>query len=120
MEKVNLADAFARIDRPWAPRLAAELNGQHVRLARLEGAFTWHAHEHEDELFLCVSGRVRLELEGRDPVVLEPGELCVVPRGTRHRPVAEPQAEVLLFEPASTINTGDADDPRTVRDVERL
>ena len=114
MLKVNLADAFARIHETWTPKLIAELNGQHVRLAKLEGAFTWHAHEDEDELFLCVGGRVRIELEGQDDVTLGPGELCVVPRGTRHRPVALETADVLLFEPAATVNTGDAEDGRRV------
>lgn len=116
MKKVNLDEAFARIDRPWTPRLAAALNGQHVRLAVLEGPFVWHRHADEDELFLVVAGRLRIELREGD-VVLGPGELLVVPRGTEHRPVAEPRAHVLLFEPASTVNTGDADDPRRRDDV---
>lgn len=111
MDKVNLAAAFARIERPWTPHLAAALNGQHVRLAVLEGPFVWHRHADEDELFLVVDGRLRIERRDGD-VVLEPGELLVVPRGTEHRPVALPRAHVLLFEPASTVNTGDADDPR--------
>jgi mannose-6-phosphate isomerase-like protein (cupin superfamily) len=119
MDKVNLAAAFARIDRPWTPRLVAELNGQHVRVAVLRGEFVWHAHEHEDELFHVIEGRLRLRLRDRD-VVLGPGELFVVPRGVEHLPVAEPEARVLLFEPASTVNTGDADDPRRVDTIERI
>ena len=111
---VSLAERFARLDACWSPRVVAALNGQHVRVARLHGAFVWHRHEHEDELFLVHSGRLRLEF--RDRVVeLGPGELVVVPRGVEHRPVADEPVEVVLFEPAGTRNTGDAvDDPRTV------
>lgn len=117
-EKIDLAEAFTRIREPWKPRLAAELNGQHVKLARLEGAFIWHQHEAEDELFLVLRGRMRLEF--RDGIVeLGPGELIVVPRGVEHRPVAEAGAEVLLFEPAGTVNTGNVRNERTV-EPERL
>lgn len=118
MQPLNLDAAFARIDRPWTPRLAAELNGQHVRLALLEGEFAWHAHAAEDELFLVWAGRLRLRLRDRD-VVLERGDLFVVPRGVEHLPIAEPRAWVVLLEPASTVNTGDADDPRRVERLER-
>jgi quercetin dioxygenase-like cupin family protein len=119
MEKVNLAAAFARIDKAWTPRLAAELNGQHVRLAVLRGEFVWHSHAEGDELFLVIHGRLRLRLRDRD-VVLDPGELVVVPRGVEHLPIAEPEAHVLLCEPASTVSTGDADDPRRVDRPEPL
>ena len=119
MDKVTLAAAFARIERPWTPHLAAALNGQHVRLAVLEGPFVWHRHADEDELFLVVDGRLRIERRDGD-VVLEPGELLVVPRGTEHRPDALPRAEVLLFEPASTLNTGNVRDARTLDVLPRL
>ena len=93
MHKINLADAFASFTETWSPRVAAELNGQHVKLARLEGSFVWHRHEHEDELFLVVKGRLRLRLRDRDgeqdAVELREGELFVVPRGVEHLPVAE-------------------------------
>lgn len=105
--KVNLAHAFKRIEKPWSPTIVGELNGQYVKLGRFEGAYVWHAHEAEDELFLVVSGRLTIELRDRT-VELAPGEFFVVPRGVEHRPVAQPTAEVLLFEPASTINTGNA------------
>lgn len=110
MEKVNLAAGFATIQEPWRPRVAASLNGQEVKLARLEGPFVWHHHEAEDELFLVVSGRLRMEFRDRT-VELGPGELIVVPKGVEHRPVAEPVAEVLLFEPAGVLNTGNVVDP---------
>jgi len=109
MEKVDLASGFAKIQEPWRPRIAARLNGQEVKLVKLEGPFVWHHHEAEDELFLVLKGRLRLEF--RDRVVnLGPGELLVVPRGVEHRPVAEPTAEVLLFEPAEVRNTGNVTD----------
>lgn len=116
---VNLASAFDRIDVPWSPRLAAELNGQHVRLARLRGEFIWHSHEHEDELFLVVSGSLRIEFRDGE-VQLREGEMLVVPRGVEHRPVADDEACVLLFEPASTVNTGTVDDERTVTDLKHI
>ncbi len=114
MEKVNLAEKLALFHDPWHPRIVAELNGQHVKLAKLEGPFVWHRHEREDELFLVLRGTLRIEL--RDRILeLREGELVVVPRGTEHRPVADAEVEVLLFEPASTLNTGDVLDDRTVQ-----
>lgn len=117
---IALADKFARFDATWTPHVVAELNGQQVKLAKLEGAFLWHAHADEDELFWVVEGRLRIELRDREAVVLGPGELFVVPRGVEHRPVAEPTARVVLFEPASTAHTGDVASERTVRDLERI
>ena len=113
MDRITLDAQFARITEPWQPRIAAELNGQQVKLARFRGAFDWHHHEHEDELFLVHRGRFRMEF--RDRVVeLGPGELLVVPRGVEHRPVADDEVEVLLFEPAGTLNTGNVRDAFTV------
>jgi mannose-6-phosphate isomerase-like protein (cupin superfamily) len=106
MDKVNLTDGFARITEHWRPRVAAELNGQEVKLVKFQGPFVWHRHEGEDELFLVVKGRFRMEFRDRT-VDLEPGELIVVPRGVEHRPVAEAEVEVLLFEPRGVLNTGD-------------
>jgi mannose-6-phosphate isomerase-like protein (cupin superfamily) len=106
MDSVSLTAAAASLDEPWSPRLLAELNGQHVKLARMEGAFDWHAHPDADELFLVVEGAIRIEL--RDGTVeLGEDELHVVPAGVDHRPVADEPAAVLLFEPAGTRNTGD-------------
>lgn len=119
MEKVKLADALARIERHWTPLIVGELNGQQVKLARLSGEFLWHHHEEEDELFLVLSGRLRMEL--RDSVVvLDPGEMLVVPRGVEHRPVAEGEVHLLLFEPAGTLNTGNQRNERTVEEPDRL
>jgi mannose-6-phosphate isomerase-like protein (cupin superfamily) len=97
MEKVNVRDALAGVSEHWSPEVLAELNGQEVRVAKLKGEFVWHRHEHEDELLLVISGNLRIE----------EGELLVVPRGVDHRPVAVNEAHVLLFEPASTVPTGD-------------
>jgi mannose-6-phosphate isomerase-like protein (cupin superfamily) len=112
--KITLSSAFKAIPSPWSPRIAARLNGQEVKLAKLSGEFIWHHHEHEDELFLVVTGRLRMEF--RDGVVeLGPGELIVVPKGVEHRPVAPDGAEVLLFEPTGTVNTGNVTSERTVQ-----
>jgi len=125
--KVNLARAFASFTEHYAPRVAGELNGQEVKLAKLLGAFDWHHHEHEDELFLVHRGTLVLELrdDARDParerrVTLEPGEFLIVPRGVVHRPVAEREVELVLFEPATTLNTGNLRNERTVERLQRL
>lgn len=116
---LNLDAAFERVEGTWRPHLAAELNGQHVKLARIEGAFDWHAHDREDELFLVIRGRMRLEFESGARTLGE-GDLCVVPRGVRHRPVADEECHILMFEPAGTVNTGDTPSARTVVDLPRL
>jgi mannose-6-phosphate isomerase-like protein (cupin superfamily) len=110
MDKVNLAETLARIGEPWRPRVVAALNGQEVKLAKLRGPFVWHRHDDADELFLAVRGSFRIELRDGE-VTLHPGELFVVPRGVEHRPVADDEAEVLLFEPAGVRNTGNVVDP---------
>jgi mannose-6-phosphate isomerase-like protein (cupin superfamily) len=117
MDKINLAEKFACFIDPWHPRIVAELNGQHVKLARLHGEFVWHKHDAEDELFFVVEGRLRMEFRDRVET-LGPGELIVVPRGVEHRPVAEVETLVMLFEPAGTVNTGDAADARRVERLE--
>ncbi|WP_299987041.1 cupin domain-containing protein [uncultured Pontibacter sp.] len=120
IEKVNLAEKFALIPDHWNPRIAGELNGQQVKLAKFKGAFDWHHHEHEDELFLVVKGSFDMEFRDRT-ITVQPGEFLIVPRGVEHRPVAHDEAEVLLFEPASTVNTGNlTDSERTRTDLERL
>jgi mannose-6-phosphate isomerase-like protein (cupin superfamily) len=119
MEKVNLAQKFGKISECWKPRIAGELNGQMVKLGKFQGEFVWHHHEHEDELFLVVKGRFRMELRDRH-IWLEEGEFLVVPRGVEHRPVADEEAWVLLFEPASTLNTGNVRNERTLPELERV
>jgi mannose-6-phosphate isomerase-like protein (cupin superfamily) len=119
MNKVNLADTFARFTDQWSPKIVGELNGQMVKLVRFQGEFVWHHHDAEDELFLVVDGRFRMEFRDRD-VWLEKGEFLIVPRGVEHRPVAEVEALVLLFEPATTLNTGSVRNERTLEELERL
>ena len=112
MSKVNIAEKLSLFSDHWKPRIVAELNDQHVKLAKLQGEFVWHSHAEEDELFLVLDGELVIEL--RDGAVhLGPGEFYVVPRGVEHRPVAEREASVLLLEPAGTVNTGDAGGDRT-------
>lgn len=113
MNRVNLAEKLSLFSSHWDPKIIAELNGQHVKLVKIQGEFVWHSHEHEDELFLVVRGRFRMEYRDRR-VDLNEGELLVVPRGVEHRPVAEHECSILLFEPASTVNTGTAGGARTV------
>ncbi len=112
MQKVNLAEKLAAIHDLWSPKAVAAVNECHVKLVRLQGEFIWHAHEREDELFLVLQGRLRMEFPDRE-VLLEPGELIVVPHGTEHRPVAEGEVHVLLLEPKTTVNTGTAGGERT-------
>ena len=112
MDRVILREKLASFDEHWQPRVIAELNGQHVKVAKLLGEFVWHHHEHEDEMFLVLSGTLTIEFRDR-AVTLREGELCVVPRGVEHRPVAEKEVEVMLFEPASTLNTGNVENERT-------
>ncbi len=119
MDKINLSDKFNRIDEYWSPRLVGELNGQHVKLAKVKGAFIWHRHDEADELFLVVKGQLVLKLRDRD-VVLNEGEMFIVPRGVEHMPVAEEEVHLMLFEPAGTRNTGNVENERTVGDLERL
>jgi mannose-6-phosphate isomerase-like protein (cupin superfamily) len=119
VEKVNLAEKLACFSDHWSPKVVGELNGQHVKLVKFAGPFTWHHHETEDELFLVVKGRFRMEFRDRD-VWLEEGELIVVPRGTEHRPVADEEVHVLLFEPATTLNTGNVTNERTVATLDRI
>ena len=113
MEKVNIAEQLTRFSEPWSPRIVGELNGQHVKLVKLKGEFVWHNHEEEDELFLVVQGRLRMRLRDRE-IAIGPGEFLIVPRGVEHLPVADEEVHVLLFEPVSTLNTGNVRNERTV------
>lgn len=119
MDKVNLAEKLSRFTEHWSPRVVAELNGQQVKLAKLEGEFVWHHHEEADELFLVLEGRLVIQLRDRD-VTLTPGELFVVPKGVEHRPVAHAEVHLLLFEPAGTVNTGNVTNEYTVPEPDRI
>jgi mannose-6-phosphate isomerase-like protein (cupin superfamily) len=119
MQSGNLGEKFGHVVGHWSPRVIAELNGQHVKIAKLEGEFVWHHHEHEDEMFLVHRGQLKLEF--RDRVIeLGPGDFVVVPRGVEHRPVADAEVELVLFEPAATLNTGNVLNERTVAAPPRL
>ena len=124
MEKVNIAQKFEQIHEYWKPYIAGELNGQLVKLDKLKGEFVWHHHEHEDEMFLVVKGRFRMEYREKDfrerHVWIEQGEFIVMPRGVEHRPVAEAECWIMLFEPASTLNTGNVQNERTVAHLEGI
>jgi|SRR2546426_12750372 len=123
MDKINLAQKLSVIKDHWNPRIIGELNGQHLKLVKFKGPFTWHHHENEDEMFLVVKGRFRMDFRegGREREEwIEAGEFMIVPRGVEHRPYAEEECEVLLFEPASTLNTGNVEDDFTRRELETI
>ena len=119
MEKIRLAEKFARFQDLWNPRIAAEVNDHAVKLVKLQGEFVWHHHDGEDEMFFVVKGRMTIRFRDGD-VALEEGELLVVPKGVDHMPVAEDEAWVLLFEPKSTLNTGNVTNARTVANLQRV
>ena len=109
IEKINLQQKLSLFDAHWTPKIIAALNGQEVKLAKFQGEFVWHHHEHEDELFFVVNGRFRMDFRDQQ-IWLETGEMIVVPRGVEHRPYAEEEVHVLMFEPANTLNTGNVQD----------
>jgi mannose-6-phosphate isomerase-like protein (cupin superfamily) len=117
MEKVGLTDKFRLFQDHWHPRIVGELNDSYLKLVKLKGEFVWHCHEAEDELFLVVKGKLLIRLRDRD-IELDEGEFVVIPRGVEHLPVAEDEAQVLLLEPKSTLNTGNVQNERTVSDLE--
>ncbi|MBO9562764.1 MAG: cupin domain-containing protein [Niastella sp.] len=119
MNKVNLAEKFATFSEHWSPKIVGELNGQHVKLVKFQGPFTWHHHEHEDEMFLVVKGSFIMEFRDKN-VVLNEGEFLIVPRGVEHRPNAPEEVEVLLFEPAGTLNTGNVENEFTKKNLQTL
>ena len=106
IEKVNLTQKLSLFGEHWSPKIVGELNGQHVKLAKLKGEFVWHKHDSEDELFFVVKGELKIELRDKT-IQLSQGEFCIIPKGVEHKPVAENEVEVMLFEPVSTLNTGD-------------
>ncbi|MFG6445896.1 cupin domain-containing protein [Microbacterium sp. P07] len=105
--KTAIAAELAQVTEHWTPRVIGRVNDQYVKVAKLRGELVWHAHEHEDEMFLVVSGHLRIELEGQDDVHLDAGEFFTVPRGVRHNPVADDEVEIVLIETVSTAHTGD-------------
>ena len=118
MHVVNLQECLSLFSTHWDPKIVGELNGQHVKVAKFKGSFVWHSHEAEDELFMVLEGSFTMEFRDRS-VPVRDGEFLIVPRGVEHRPVAAEEAHVLLFEPASTLNTGNAGGPHTVTQPDR-
>jgi mannose-6-phosphate isomerase-like protein (cupin superfamily) len=114
MEKVNLKEKFSLFKEFWTPKIAGELNGQYIKLAKIQGEFVWHKHDDEDEFFLVVHGTLTIKLRDRD-IHLDPGEFLIVPRGIEHKPVSENEAHVLVFEPKETKHTGDVESKITVK-----
>ena len=119
IRKVNLAELLGRFQDHWSPKIVGEVNDSLVKLVKLKGEFVWHRHDIEDELFLVVKGKLRLKLRDKD-LVLGPGEFAIIPHGVEHLPVAEEETHVLLFEPNSTLNTGNVRNERTVPTLDRL
>src|ERR1700730_6648394 len=124
MDKINLPQKLSLFDDHWNPRIIGELNGQYLKLVKFKGPFTWHHHDNEDELFLVVKGRFRMEYRDRSgleqSIWIEQGEMITVPRGVEHRPVADEEAQVLLFEPASTLNTGNVENEFTKKNLAEI
>lgn len=112
MDKVNLAEKLALFSEYWSPKIVGELNGQHVKLAKFKGEFVWHKHDKEDEMFLIVKGTLKIEFRDK-AVTLNENEFLIVPKGVEHKPVAENEVKVILFEPVTTLNTGDTENDRT-------
>ncbi len=119
MEKVNIAEKLSQFTDHWNPRIIGELNGQQIKATKLKGEFFFHHHEHEDEMFLIVKGTLKMEFKDRTEII-KSGEFIIVPRGVEHRPVADEEVELLLFEPASTLNTGNIENERTKWHLEKL
>jgi mannose-6-phosphate isomerase-like protein (cupin superfamily) len=119
MQKVNLQQKLSLFTEHWSPKIVGELNGQHVKLVKLKGEFIWHKHDEEDELFYVISGTLKMEYRDRIEII-QPGEFIIVPKGIEHKPVAEEEVAIMLFEPASTLNTGDVENERTVANPEIL
>ena len=116
---VNLSEKFSRIHESWQPHIAGELNGQLIKLVKFQGEFVWHHHDHEDEMFLVVKGQFRMEFRDKT-VTLKEGEFIIVPREIEHKPVADMECYVMLFEPASTLNTGNVSNERTLKELKRI
>ena len=119
MQVVNLNEKFSLFNETWTPKLVGELNGQHVKLAKIKGEFVWHKHNDADEMFMVIKGSITIKMRDQD-VILNEGEFFIVPQGVEHKPVAENEAHIMLFEPAGTLNTGEVEHEYTVHKPERI
>jgi mannose-6-phosphate isomerase-like protein (cupin superfamily) len=119
VKKINIDQKLSLFNDHWNPRIIGELNKQHVKLAKIKGEFIWHKHDHEDEMFLVLKGTLKIEFRDRTETICE-NEIIIVPKGVEHKPIAEEEVSIMLFEPATTINTGDLDNERTRKNLESL
>ncbi len=119
MNKVNLSEKFSLINNYWDPKIVGELNNQYVKIAKLKGEFVWHQHEKEDELFMVIKGHLTIKMRDSN-IELNEGEFYIIPRGVEHMPVAEDEVHVLMFEPQTTVNTGNADSDKTISNLEKI
>jgi mannose-6-phosphate isomerase-like protein (cupin superfamily) len=119
IEKVNLQQKLTLFSDHWSPKIVGELNGQHIKLVKAQGEFTWHHHDDEDELFLVLKGTLTIKLPDHD-ILLNEGEFVIIPKGVEHKPVAEEEAHILLLEPTSTLNTGNVENELTAKSLERI
>lgn len=119
MDAVNLNEKLSRVKEYWSPKIVGEVNDSYVKLVKFKNEFVWHHHENEDEMFLVLQGRMRMKFRDRD-VIVSPGEFIIVPKGVEHKPVADEEVHVMLFEPKTTLNTGNVRNGRTLTTLERL
>ena len=119
MEKINLAQKFDLFNDHWSPKIIGELNGQNVKLAKVKGEFVWHNHKDEDELFYIIKGCLKIEFKDKT-VTLNEGELLIIPKGVEHKPIAEEEVWIMLFEPASIKHTGAVKDALTVEEYDKI
>ena len=119
MDKVNVLDKFRLFTEQWSPKIVAQVNDYQVKIARIQGDFTWHAHDDTDEMFYVLEGTMRMDFEDRE-VPLEAGEMIVVPRGVQHKPHADDEAKIMMFEPSGTLNTGDVVNEFTRDEIPRV
>ena len=119
MKKINISQKIAQFNDHWNPRIIGELNKQHVKLAKIKGEFIWHKHDHEDEMFLVLKGTLKIEFRDRTETIQE-NEIIIVPKGVEHKPIAEEEVSIMLFEPATTINTGALENERTRKNLESI
>ena len=120
IKKINVSSGFSQFNETWTPYIAGDVNHTQIKLAKFEGEFTWHSHDTEDEMFFVITGRLRMKIRNQEDLILNSGEFVVVPHGIEHKPIAEIPCEVILLEPNSTLNTGNATDSRTVRDLKKI
>jgi mannose-6-phosphate isomerase-like protein (cupin superfamily) len=119
MNKINVAEKFSRINEMWNPKILGEVNDSYIKAVKFIGEFVWHHHDNEDEMFMVISGKLRMKFRDREEIV-GPGEFIIVPRGVEHLPVSDQETQVLLFEPKSTLNTGNVRNERTLAELEKL